>query len=76
MKFGGSKYWKRKGVCCEFIEVLEVIEDNGVTALIRVSLNEQLNKSWKTLIAEDRFRLNAKEYVKWNLYRPRGNREP
>jgi hypothetical protein len=75
MKFSSSRYWKKKAVCCEFIEVLEVVLDTGFVAEVKVSYNEQLHRSWKTLVKNDYFRIGTKDYDKWQTYTPRGNRE-
>lgn len=71
MKFSGSKFWKHRNICCEFIEILEIIFDDGETAEIKASLNEQLNSGYKTLIPSYQFIIGRKEYPKWRAYVPR-----
>lgn len=74
MKFSKHKYWKRKRNCCEFFEVLEVHNDDGKTAELTVSWNEQQNGYWLRLIKNFDIRIMEKEYDTWNEFTPRGDR--
>lgn len=71
MKFATSQFWKHRNVCCEFFEIVKIIEDDGVTAEIKVVWNEQLNNGYVALTS-DQFRITKKQYSKWQGYQPRG----
>jgi len=74
MKFSTNGFWKKKNVCCEFIEIIEIIEDTGKTARIIASVNEQLYREWKTLVSVEHMNVGMRDYDKWQSYNPRGNR--
>ena len=74
MKFLETKFWKHRNVCCEFVEVQEIIYDSGFTAELKVSLNEQLNNGYKTLVRSYNFKVTQKDYDKWQGYFPRGHK--
>lgn len=76
MKFGTHAYWKHRGDCCDFFRVLEVIEDNGETAFLKVSWCTQLHRNWKTLVRLDQFRISKKDYPKYQIFSPRGEEVP
>lgn len=71
MKFNGSQFWRYRGDCCMFMEILAVISDDGETAELRVSWNKQMDKGWKPLGAEN-IRVRASEYSSWVSCQPRG----
>lgn len=71
-KFETHKYWKHRGDCCDFLEILEIIEDTGDRAEIKVAWHTQSNKSWRTLVRKDQFRVTTKDYHGWQAYSPRG----
>lgn len=75
MKFHRQKFWKHRGDCCDFFEVIEVIEDNGETAIVKAAWHTQSNRSWRNMVPEDHFRIPKKDYDKFRAYRPRGERE-
>lgn len=74
MKFAETNFWKHRNVCCEFIEVVAIISDDGETAELRAALNEQLNNGYVTLVSNYNFRVSKKDYPKWQSYSPRGNK--
>ncbi len=74
MRFSTSKYWKHRGDCCDFIEIIKVIEDNGSTAELKAAMHTQLDGKWSMLLSSFQFRVPKKDYWKWNQFVPRGNK--
>lgn len=74
MRYSTTKFWKHRGDCCDFFEVLEILEDNGETAEVKVAWHTQSNKSWRTLIRNDQFRISKKDYHGYQPYKPRGEK--
>lgn len=72
MKFANHKYWRHRGDCCDFLEVLEVLSDNGEEAELVVSWNNQLHKSWRTLVSRMNIRIMKNDYRNWRAIIPRG----
>lgn len=73
MKFAAFKYWRQKGDCCLFIEILEIIEDTESMTTLRVSWNRQLHDMWRVLGTEN-IRVRQKEFQNWVTYNPRGGK--
>ena len=73
MKFSSSQFWRQRGDCCIFIEVLEVLSDDGETAELKVSWNRQLDTYWRVLSVEH-FRVRSRDYGAWTTYHPRGDK--
>lgn len=71
-KFTTHNFWKRKGDCCDFIEVKKVIGDNGISAELKVSLHTRIHGGWKTLVKDMELRISKRDYVLWNQYTPNG----
>lgn len=73
MKFSTSKYWRLRGVCGAFMEIITVIEDTGESAVIKVNWCTQFPKSWRPL-AEEVANIHTRHYNYWIPYFPRGDR--
>ena len=71
MKFATAKFYRLRGYCGEFVEVLAVISDTGETAEITVAWCKHFDKGWKSLHAGN-IRISARDYLNWMPYRPPG----
>ena len=74
-KFATCTYWKKKGDCCDFIEVVRVINDDGERSRLVVNLHTQRHTGWATLVRGFEYLVNRNEYGKWNQFVPRGDHE-
>ena len=75
MKFRTApfKFWRQRGDCCLFFEVLEVLHDDGDTAELKVAWCRQNDRSYRVLAVENT-RIQKKDYINWVSYLPRGER--
>lgn len=65
------RFWRQRGDCCLFFEVIEVLSDTGFTAELKVTWHKQLDKGWRKLVTENT-KIREREYANWNTYYPRG----
>jgi hypothetical protein len=72
LKFTQSKFWRQFGDCCMFLEVLEVLDDTGETAELKVAWKKQLDKGFKHLAVEN-IKVRPRDYPRWVSYFPRGD---
>lgn len=73
-KFETHKYWKRKGVCCEFIEVTKVLSDDGIRASLIINICEQTDAGWMAIANDFGVAITKRDYLNWNQYVPRKSR--
>jgi len=66
-----SRYWRQRGECCIFIQLLDVLSDDGKTAELRVKWCRQLDKGWRALGVENT-RVRERDYASWSTHFPRG----
>lgn len=71
MKFTSSKFWRQRGDCCLFMEILHVVSDDENMITLTVSWYRQLNDMYRFLGTEN-IRIRSKEYDNWTAYNPRG----
>lgn len=72
-KFIAGEYYKRRGDCCDFVYVEQVLFDTGENAEIRVVWYSQLHNGWRRLCT-DQFVVGKNNYTGWRQYQPRGKR--
>lgn len=72
MKFSyPGRFWRQRGDCCIFFEVVQTLFDDGETAEIVIRWCRQLDRDYRVL-AEESKRITAREYQDWTSYYPRG----
>ena len=73
MRFASAKFWKHRGDCCDFFEVVEIISDDGETAEVKVAWHTQMSSFWVNIVPRDQFRIMKREYHQYQAYSPRGD---
>lgn len=72
-KFQENTFYKNRGDCCDFVEVHEVVSDNGISAELKVTWYTQMHDGWRK-VCTDQFLVSKNQYHKWTNYHPRGER--
>jgi hypothetical protein len=66
-----SPFWKKRGDCCTFIKVVDILLDDGIAVDLKVSWCTQLNNGWREY-SQGTMRIREKEFQDWSIYFPRG----
>jgi len=66
-------FWRMRGQCCVFMEVVNILADDGQSAELTVSWYRQLSRDYR-LMATENIRIRMSDYPMWVTYQPNGNK--
>jgi len=66
-KFASSRFWRVRGNCCLFLEVLEIVDNTPEVTTIRVAWHRRSNGGYRQ-VGEQHLKINSEDLGDYYSY--------